>query len=263
MPRKPKQEVEEEIDIKKPKKRMSYAVKWFNDYAVNNKEDLKIICDLTRMSAEEQFGMNVPSENNEVFGVVFYGTFMTILDFLRGKQATKKNFTIEIVKSINIGYVNNDDEDNEKVGNFMPIMEYIGVTRPIVEEDESTKKKPGYIYDALNRWKQQNIKQDIEGYKQIQEEAYKRLEDDYKITLRTSEQVLPLFCIFMDNINNYIKHKFHEAEGTDVSEVSMNVFGLFDVYYSFNAEDNQEIIDYACGIPMKLRLKNDENANVE
>ena len=41
----------------------------------------------------------------------------------------------------------------------------------------------------------------------------------------------------------------------------MNVLGLFDVYYSYNDEDNQEIIDFAPNITMKLALKNDETAN--
>ena len=47
------------------------------------------------------------------------------LEFIRKKEKVYNNFTIQIAQSLNIGYTNNDDEENEKVGNFMPIMEYI------------------------------------------------------------------------------------------------------------------------------------------
>ena len=57
--------------------------------------------------------------------------------------------------------------------------------------------------------------------------------------------------------------KYKEAEGTDVSEVSMNVLGLFDIFYSFNEEENQEIIEYQPNIMMKLALKSDSVAGRE
>lgn len=261
MARKPK-EIEQEIDIKKVEgKPETFVTRWFKDYAVNNATELKIICDLTSRSAEEQFRMYLKSGNTEVYAVVFYATFMSILEFIRKKQKTYNNFTVEIYKSINIGYSNSDDEDNEKVGNFMPIMEYIGINRNIVEEDQGL----GVDTTAQNfiRWQVLNSKKNVEYYKEIQERAYEKLKSEYKTNLRTSEAVFPLFCIFMDHITSVLKMKFKEAMGTDVSEVSMNVLGLFDVYYSFNEEDNQEIIEFQPNISMKLALKADDIASRE
>lgn len=261
MARKPK-EIEQEIDIKKVEgKPETFVTRWFKDYAVNNATELKIICDLTSRSAEEQFRMYLKSGNTEVYAVVFYATFMSILEFIRKKQKTYNNFTVEIYKSINIGYSNSDDEDNEKVGNFMPIMEYIGINRNIVEEDQDL----GVDTTAQNfiRWQVLNSKKNVEYYKEIQERAYEKLKSEYKTNLRTSEAVFPLFCIFMDHITSVLKMKFKEAMGTDVSEVSMNVLGLFDVYYSFNEEDNQEIIEFQPNISMKLALKADDIASRE
>lgn len=259
MARKPK-EVEQEIDISKEKK-VTFVTRWFNDYAVNNKAELKIICDLTARSAEEQFTMYLKSGNTEVFAIIFYATFTTILEFLRSKQKVRNNFTIEICNSINIGYSNSNDDNNEKVGNFMPIMEYIGINRNIVDgvgSMEVDKTTVNFI-----RWKELNIKQNVTYYKEIQERAYERLKNEYKTDIRTSEAVIPLFCIFMDHITNVLKMKFKEADGTDISEVSMNVLGLFDVYYSFNEEDNQEIIEFQPNISMKLALKSDDIASRE
>lgn len=260
MPRKVK-EVEQEIDVSKQEKKQTFVTRWFNDIAVNNREELKIVCDLTARSAEEQFSMVLKSGNTEVYAAVFYGTFMTILEFIKKQQKKRSQFTIEICNSINIGYVNNDDEDNEKVGNFMPIMEYIGINRNIVDSGSNLdvdKTKQNFL-----RWKELNVKENIEDYKEIQEKAYELLKSEYRTNIRTSEAVIPLFCIFMDHITNVLKIKFKEAEGTDVSEVSMNVMGLFDVYYSFNEDDNQEIIEFQPNITMKLALKADDIASGE
>lgn len=257
MPRVKKEE-EQQIDIKAPVKQETFVTRWFNDYAVNNKTELKFVCDLTSRSAEEQFSMYLKSGNTEVYGVVFYATFMTILGFLKGKQNSYNNFTIQICNSINIGYSNSTNEDNEKVGNFMPIMEHIGINRSVVNEDtalDADRTSTNFL-----RWKELNIKKTVEYYKEIQEHAYELLKSQYKTNLRTSEAIIPLFCTFMDHIVNVLKVKFKEAEGTDVSEVSMNVLGLFDVYYSFNEEDDREIIEFQPNITMKLALKSDDKA---
>ena len=258
MSKKKNQEVEQDIDVVKQDKPETFVTRWFKDYAVNNRSELKIICDLTARSAEQQFSLYLKSGNTEVFSVIFYATFITILEFIRNKQKIYNNFTVEICNSINIGYCNNDDENNEKVGNFMPIMEYIGINRNIVDMTssiDSDKTSQNFI-----RWKELNIKKNVEYYKEIQEKAYERLQKEYKTNLRTSEAVIPLFCIFMDHITNVLKMKFKEAQGTDVSEVTMNVLGLFDVYYSFNEEDNVEIIEFQPNITMKLALKSDDIA---
>ncbi len=268
MPKKKVGETEVELDVKAPKKE-TFVTRWFNDYAVNNKEELKKICELTARSAEEQFTMYLTTGNNEVYAVIFYATFMSILKFIRGKQKQYNNFTIEICNSINLGYTNNDDENNEKVGNFMPVMEYIGINMTVVdddssdEEEDSDKKDENRTKNNFIRWKQINIKKNVEYFKEIQESAYQVLQEEYKTRIRTSEAVFPLFCIFMDHITNVLKEMYREAEGTDVSEVSMNVLGLFDVYYSFDADSNQEIIEFSPNIRMKLALKNDSNASRE
>lgn len=251
---------EEEVEVKVDKnaKKETFVTRWFKDYAVNNKAELKICCDLTSRSAEEQFMMYLKNGNTEIYAVVFYATFMSILEFIREKQKRYNNFTVEICNSVNLGYTNNDDENNEKVGNFMPIMEHIGVNRVIVDSSDviaEDKTSMNFI-----RWKDLNIKKNVEYYKEIQERAFEKLKREYKTNLRVSEGVIPLFCIFMDHITSVLKMKYKEADGTDVSEVSMNVFGLFDVFYSFNEEDNVEIYEYQPNIMMKLALKSDSVA---
>lgn len=259
MARKPKED-DQIIDLKQEVKKETFVTRWFKDYAVNNREELKIICDLTSRSAEEQFKLYLKTGNTEVYAVVFYVTFKTILDFIKSQQKTRNNFTIEIANSINLGYTNNDNDDNEKVGNFMPIMEYISVNRNIIDDNSITEDSTTANY---LKWKELNIKKTADYYKDIQEKAFEKLRSEYKTSLRTSEAVIPLFCIFMDNITNVLKQKFNELEGTGVSEVSMNVLGLFDVFYSYDEESNNEIIEFTPNIDMKLQLKQDDIASRE
>ena len=253
---------EEELDIKTTQtKSVTFCTRWFRDFAVNNQSELKIVCDLTSRSAEEQFRMYLEKGNTEVYAVVFYATFMSILEFIKGKQKQYNNFTVAICNSVNIGYSNNDDEENEKVGNFMPIMEYIGINRNIV--DDGSQSTVTTTTENFIRWQNLNIKKNVEYFKEIQEKAYEKLKSEFKTNLRTSEGVIPIFCIFLDHICNVLKMKYKEAEGTDVSEVSMNVLGLFDVFYSFNEEENLEVIEYQPNIMMKLALKSDSIAGRE
>ena len=247
-------EEQDDINVSVAQKEETFAVKWFKENAVNNTSDIKRICDLTARSAQEQFNLHLKKGNSEVYALVFHGTFMAILDFIRGKQKHYKNFTIEIFKSVNIGYTNNDDDDNEKVGNFMPVMEYIGINRKLI--DDTPPEKDELSHRAI-KWQQLNVKKSTEYYKEIQENAFKKLVGEYRTDLRTSEAVIPLFCIFLDHITSVVKIKYHEAEETDVSEVSMNVLGLFEVFYSRDEENNKEIIEFTPDIAFKLALKSD------
>ena len=236
-----------------PVKKETIATRWFKEYAVNNTADMRIVCSLTSRSCEEQFALYLKSVNTEIYAVIYYVTFMTILEFIRNKQKQYNDFSIVIANSIRIGYNNNDDETNEKIGNFMPVMKHVGVNMNVDKHRESKDVEEKYL-----EWKQINIRQTVEYYKEIQEKAFDILNREYKIYLRTSESVIPIFCIFMDHIVNLIKLRYKEAYNSDVSEVSMNVLNLFDIYYSFDEEKNLEYIEYTPNIKMKLALKSDE-----
>jgi hypothetical protein len=259
---KQKKDSELELDISTTQpQNTTFAQRWFRDIAVNNAEELKTVCDLTDRSAQEQFSMYLQNKNPETYAVVFYATFMSILDFIREKQKRYNNFSIVIANSINIGYTNNDNEDNEKVGNFMPLMEYVGINRTIIQNESIDELATDTSTTNLLSWKQLNTKQNVEFYKDIQDRAFQKLKSEFKTNLRTAEAVIPLFCIFLDHISNLMKIKYQEALNTNVSEVSMNVFGLFDIFYSFNEEENLEIIEFQPNITMKLALKSDSIAN--
>ena len=168
---KKKDEREPEVEVTTaPAKKETFAMAWFRDHAVNNATDLKIICELTARSVYEQFRLAVRSDNTETFAVIFYATFLSILEFIRSKEKTFKNFTMEVMNSVNIGYTNSSDVETEKMGNFMPIMEYIGVNKGIVNDRDDVDDS--YTSQSLMRWTEQNAKKTIDYYKEFQERSY-------------------------------------------------------------------------------------------
>lgn len=289
MPKKPK-EIEEQIDISQQKKEPPATVTWFKNHAVENPSDLKIVCDLVARSVEDQFKIHFANrEYSQGYGTIFYNAFMAILRFLRKQQKVYKQFTILIFNSLNIGYTNSDDEDAEKVGNFMPVMEYAGINRVMVSRPKYSLENAKNMSkaeisrltaanleaaldewyelnttsDPLTRWQCTNTKKNGEFYNQISTDATNALKQksEGQLSLRADRFALTIMAIFMDMLVSVMRMKFQEAEGTGVSEVKMNVFGLFDVFYSFNEEENQEIIEYQPNITMKLALKQDSVAS--
>lgn len=259
MPR--KKEVEEQIDVVKKERKETFATRWFKDYAVDNREEMKICCDITARQADEMFRMKLKTGNTEMFAVVYYATFITILEFLASKQKSSvyNDFSIEICNSINIGYTNDTSDENEKIGNFMPIIEHINVNRNII--DDMPIDDPNASAANLTKWMVTNSKKGAEYYLDISNKAYAKLEQEYHTRLRIESAVIPLFCIFNDAIVNVLKQKYKELQGSNsVSEVKMNVFGLYTIFYSFDEETSQESIEYQPSIRCKLALKNDENA---
>ena len=222
-----------------------------------------MICDLVADSVANQFDMHVKSSNTEVFALIFFVTFETIMDFLNQKQTNFNNFTFKIAKSLNIGYTNNTNTENEKFGNFMPLIEYTGINRNIIRDEINNaddKSEVNFI-----RWKQQNLTQNENFCNQIQNQAAVKLANEYGIQIVNNEAVIPIFCIFLDMAVYIVKTLYNEANLVEdgPSEYKINVLGLFDLYYSFDSVEDKEHIDFTPGIYMKLRSKSDLVATKE
>jgi hypothetical protein len=251
MPRVKKTEKEEELDIKKPV-RDSVVTRWFKENAGDSAHDLKIVSELTARSCWDQFNLS-PTVSGEVYAVIFYATFMTIIDFLMSQRKKYSQYTMEIGQCINIGYMNNTNDDNEKVGSFDPIIEYIGTNTRVQKDNETS------ITANLNKWKGANVKTEDEIREKIEKATLARLNsDEFKIDTRTDQMIFPIFGTFMDNLVAYVKVKYKEAMGTNVSTVSIDVFRIFRIKYSFNEEENMECIEYEPLTLMKCPMKSDD-----
>ncbi len=242
-------------------KKQTFGVRWFQTNVVEDSDTIRMICDLTAKSAARQFSIYTSNKgNSEIYALVFFTTMIEILNFVATKRKTYNEFTIAIANSINVGFTNNLDENNENVGHFTPILEYIGTNMEYIDPLPSTEVDHNRMEHNAIAWKTQNLKKNAEFIKEIQNNAYRSLFSDYKIDIRNAEVVIPLFCIFMDYINAVLKLKFQEAIGTGVSEVQINVMGLFKAYYSYDQESDKEVYEYTPSPRVKLALKSDNIA---
>jgi len=142
----------------------------------------------------------------------------------------------------------------------MPILECTGtLNRNIAGPNPSDLTEQSSAISYIS-WKELNCKRNADAMKEIQEKTYQYLKKEFRINLRTSEAVIPLFCIFIDHLMNVLKYKYKELLDTNISEVSMKVLGLFEMFYSYNEETGQDIIDFVPSVFMKLSLKSDERA---
>lgn len=267
-----KSEKEIEVDVsklKESKEEPSIAQRWFDEHTstkrdpednTSNREDMLRVSELTDRMMRDNFHMNTRKRKASLYAVMFYAIMTVILDFIKSQQSTYSNFTLQIANCVYIGYTNNTNENNEKVGNFMPFMQYIGEDRNIVDVNHTHSDKMDRATKLYLRWMELNTKQNVEYYKTIQENAASVLYNDYAVNVHSTEMIIPTFCIFLDNVINVLKLHWNELEGTDVSEVKMDVLGLFTCYYSFDEEENREIIDFQPNITMKLALKSDKVA---
>lgn len=262
---KEKDENDEFMDaIEEPKqKKITRTIKWFNEYCTENKKEVKMICDLVADSVANQFDMHVKSSNTEVFALIFFVTFETIMDFLSQKQSSFNKFAFKIGKCVNIGFTNNTNIDNEKFGNFMPLMEYTGINRNIIRDEVNTSDDKSEV--NFIRWKQQNLTQNENFCNQIQNQAAVKLGTEYGVQIVNNEAIIPIFCIFLDMCVYLVKTLYNEANMTEdgPSEYSISVLGLFELFYSFDPEKAEEHIDFTPGIYMKLRGKSDLVATKE
>jgi hypothetical protein len=253
MPRVRKTEKEEEVDVKKPQIE-PVCTRWFNENAGDDIEDLRHVANLTAKECHKQFNLN-PCVSGEVYAVIFYATFIEILKYLQKQRSKYSNYTMEIGKSLNIGYVNNDNDDNEKVGSFDPVMEFIGSS---TRNDKSEEDKVN-IQKHLTNWKTNNVKSDANIVTTIENGVIARINAaEFNIHIGYGAIAFPIFCIFLDGLVSHVKYKWKEAQGTNVSTVSIDVFRLFRIKYSFNEEDNQECIEYEPLTLMKCLMKSDD-----
>lgn len=243
-----------------------WALRWFNQYVIDDKEDIRKICAVVDKMASEKLDIAIANNGGhmEVYAAVFHGILTAIMEYMRSKQKEGyKQFTIELGNSLNFGYDNDDDENNEKVGNFMPILEYIGTsTHPQRPRDTGVSNTNTIAAAAMN-WKSANMKKTTSHYQAIQEIAYKILSKSYRVQLPTSELIFPIFCLFLDNMAAVLKYKYNELQGTGVSQVSMNVVGMFKATYSFDVINNEEIIQYQAFPAIKLGMKSDTMSHTE
>lgn len=239
--------------------RESKADTWFRINVQDDREFILKVCDMTSRKITALTHIRLMNEKREyvssvVYAVIVDKIFDVIGRYLQEQQKRHPMYNIVIGQNLNIGYTNDSNIENEKVGNFFPFIEYLTENRsvfPIVRSDPVETASLSY-----KSWLEKNVKKNVEEAKKISSQAMRELKDSgYNVFFE--EAVIPILCIFIDMLVMAMKHEYDSLKDTGQDEISVNVMGLFYAHYSFDKEENREVIEFEPGIKMKQDYKND------
>lgn len=230
--------------------RKTYAEAWVDEFVVNDKEDMMIIGGMTSRELIDKFKLNItPAAAIAIYGI----TFETILDYLKKKQeAHFSSFQINVCNVISISYNNQEDDESEKLGNFMPFIQQIA-DGPIPDTGISGTK----TIELCAAWNTSHISEEPEVLSEIQNMAVRNLNDRLAMRTASSDLIMPIFCTFHENLISYIKMKRVDMQATSYL---LDVAGIYKVSVS-EADDATEIIEYPPLVYTKKTMKDDSMAS--
>lgn len=230
---------------------MDKYLEYFDAVVHENQEDIVTICESASRRIYDQIGIKFGNKEDDakLIGCIFGKTFDSIIAVLKKLEATKTHEDINFCNRFSVGFSTNDDEEDEKQGNFMFYMTDLGNSNKDVEmEDGTTDQKEKAVF-----WNMENIKENPEVIRDIGIETIKKLSDDLDIKLQCWEFIPPFFSIVYDAIVNYVKIKRHE-----IDEFEFEIYFMSSFYIGAReSEDDGDVIYIRPNIDSKLTIKDD------
>lgn len=229
-----------------------YLEVW-DERARENVEDVITICESASKKVFDQIGFKFEENDDDakIMAVMFTETYDAICQFLKKCEKDKSAESINFCNRFSIGYTTNDNEEDEKSGNFMISMVDLGNNQKDVFIDDPQAE----VIEKAVFWKAENAKEDPEAIRDISIQAVKNL-SEVDIQLEADEIIAPFFSIIYDAIVNYLKIRRHEE---DEFEYKINFMGCFEI----GARETEEGDDIFItpNIHDKLFMKDDFRAS--
>lgn len=230
---------------------MEKWLKFYEESIHEDKDDIQTISETTNMVIRERF--NIPLESHELTTAIFLKTFETFLKKLVSLEDKYDNFEINLANRLSIGFTNNlDQDDNEKVGNFMVYIHHLHEATKTENNDDPTVSN----IERVVQWNSENIIEQPGLIRNMTIDAVKALRE-IDIQLANNEIIMPIFITYYESIINYIKIKRRER---DEFEESIN-FVWFNAICREGDDDSTDEFSLEPSIASKLLLKNDSKAN--
>lgn len=224
---------------------------WVDEFCKNNHDELMEIAELSSRSIRDKIAMDIGPD----LCLAAYGTiFECILEVLKSKQKENSSFEINICNVISVSYDTLEDDDAEKMGNFMPFIQQIAegqLPDSGLDVDESS------TIELCTAWNSSHIKKQPDILTEISTMAVRELSEKLGVKSAAREIIMPIFCLVHEQIIAYIKLKRVDM---GVSSYEIDVAGLYTVVVS-ETNDGKEIIEYPCSIYTKLTTKDDLHAS--
>lgn len=230
---------------------------YFDENCNEDKEDVLMICETANKQLYKEFKMSfndpiTKKPDPRLLASSFGKIYEAILISLEKFERTYSDFELNICGRLLIGYSTNQDEDDEKQGNFMIYIRHLNVNKKFdsVEDPSSTAS------ERAVQWNNENIINQPEVIKNVSIEALDVLKG-IDVVLNSSECVMPIFVTVYESIINYLKIVRREQ---DLFEYEINFMNCFFIGVR-ESEDGNDDVYIRPNIDSKLRLKNDSLAS--
>lgn len=226
-------------------------LKWFRE---NVKEDEKDIINIGELAIKALYEKIYVTFKRAELPIATAGIiYEAILEYLvKMQNEGKDSFNINIADRLEIGYSSSDNEDDEKVGNFMIYIRHLYNTK----KDDLSDDARGSAAELCTQWNSANIVTQADVISKISDAALVKLSKEIDIHGATLDFVIPAFIIIYEQLVGYLKLKRREL---NKFEYEINFASCFTAGCRENEEDTDDIY-FVPNITSKLRLKDDRKA---
>ena len=227
-------------------------IEYFNERCVEDREHIETICRTAASIIYKRFKANF-DDDAILVGSTFSKIFEVCIKQLMTFHEKYSEFKINLFNRLEIGYDNNNDEENEKVGNFMIFL----IPLSIDKKDDSVLDPDAKAAQLATEWLSQNSINTPKTLSKISVDALDALKD-IDINIGISELIFPIFITVYETLVNYIKIKRKE---TNEFEFEINFLSCFSIGFRESAEDETGDIYIRPSIGLKLDFKSDHKAS--
>ena len=229
---------------------MEKYITYFNEICSEDVEDVLMVCTTASKKLRDRFKIKV--DEPRMIAAIFSKTFETTLKELQALEKDYSSYQITFCDRFVIGYSTNENESDEKEGNFMIYINHLNVIPTTDDVDPQLDPKERCV-----QWNIDNIKKQPEELKTIAAktvEALKKID----ITLTSDEIIIPTFITVYETLIEVMKIRRKEL---DVFEFEINFCSCFYVSAIEQEDQDTDIINIRSNIHGKLMLKNDAIAS--
>ena len=230
-------------------------IEFFDSEVHENEEEIRSICSAATCELNNKFRILIsdPKLLAVIFRIVYDACVKELLNF----RYEKSEYKIKVCDRFEIGYTTNDNEDDEKPGNFMFFMKHLNSNKKcdlVVNMDASPATQRE---ELTHQWNVANIIDQSATIHKIIKTAINDMKK-YEIYIGDNEDlVMPMFITTYENIVNCLQF---DRAGSKEFEVEINFMNCFYIGARESGDDLPDTIYIRPNIEAKLDFKSDAKA---
>ena len=194
-----------------------------------------------------------PRNGYKMVAMFFVKTFEAIINELQKLRETHVSYAINIANHLVVGFTNQDNDEDEKNGNFMIYVKNLMKYVPTLEVGEY--RSPEKSREYLTNWNQENMIEQPDTTKRIAAYACELL-NKIDIRVNSGEMIFPIFVTIYECIVQYMKITRKDLK---LDEYEINFCNIFFIQAA-EQDDGIDRIVIRPSIECKMSLKSDKIA---